>query len=224
MVGLRPQARTFRRHRSTDPSSRFRRKPLFEALEPRLLLSADLGSAAVVEALASQANQQAQSDGLTPQTLITTSIPLLITPADGGAGTLRAGNADNIWRITGPDQVTLNGVAYDNVGTLIGGEHNEDTFIVEPNGSLSGYLDGNLGGFDTLVIEGGSYTNTEYTASGPDSGTVTLDIPCAARGIEQQVEETNDDRLTESLAPHCASNWNRLRAWGTGHLWRGTQT
>ena len=34
----------FRRHRLADAISKFRRKPLFEALESRLLLSADIAS------------------------------------------------------------------------------------------------------------------------------------------------------------------------------------
>ena len=39
MLGRRGDSRLFRRHRSSDPSARFKRKPIFEALEQRLLLS-----------------------------------------------------------------------------------------------------------------------------------------------------------------------------------------
>ena len=175
MLGRRADSRLFRRHRTSDPGARFRRKPIFEALEGRLLLSADLALQLVADALTGSPSQ-VQQDSLTLfQVLASASIPLLIVLADGGAATLRAGNDNNIWRITGPNQVSLNGEVFGNVGTLIGGENNEDMFIVEPDGALSGYLDGGPGGFDTLVIEGGSYTYANFVPSGSDSGTVELD-------------------------------------------------
>ena len=50
MQERRAQFGLFRRHRVIDAIPRFRRKPLFEALESRLLLSADIASPAVADA------------------------------------------------------------------------------------------------------------------------------------------------------------------------------
>ena len=69
----------FRRHRATDSASRFRRKPLFEALEQRLLLSADIVPAVAAQTLLDPA--QSVQDASTPQAPVvaTQTIPLLVT-------------------------------------------------------------------------------------------------------------------------------------------------
>ncbi len=174
------------RMRGTPPSAPpFRRKLLFEALEPRLLLSADSASPAVADMLASAVNQHDQNLNSTLyQQLDTSSSAVLVAltlqdvqddadataktwiiedhvpfPADAtrelapGADlvALVASDAtDNVWRITGADQGTLNDVPFSGVNVLIGGADNNDTFIFEPGGSLSGFLDGGAGGNDTL--------------------------------------------------------------------------
>ena len=41
--------------------------------------------------------------------------------------------------------------------------------------TLDGVADGGASGFDTLVLDGGTAARVEYTASGPDSGTIDRD-------------------------------------------------
>jgi outer membrane protein OmpA-like peptidoglycan-associated protein len=189
------------------PRRVFRRKLQFEALEPRLLLSAD-----GVTPTAADLVQTVDSDNLTTAlvqesqaspTVIVEALRAQLRaaawanqPIDSGFVELDTGDPDvrriasldgtidaligsserdNEWRITGEDTVTLNGVEYSGVNVLLGGADNEDVFILEPDGSLSGYLEGGPGGFDTLVIEGGSFASATYTATGPQSGSVELD-------------------------------------------------
>ena len=177
------------RQRESPP---YRRKILFEALEPRLLLSADTASPALAEALAASlapTSTQQQESALplqdTTPVLITSALDesavadpsassWIIDLADGTRALQASGVTDNVWRITGADSGTLNGVAFSDVGTLLGGADNEDTFILEQGGSLSGYLDGGPGGFDTLVIDG-SYDSLVFTPTGPDSGDISVD-------------------------------------------------
>ncbi|HXZ93350.1 MAG TPA: OmpA family protein, partial [Burkholderiales bacterium] len=203
------------RRREAPP---YRRKILFEALEPRLLLSAD-ASPSLADALAAsldltQDKQQESAPPLADATPVLDASALQAAPlADptaaswiielpGGTRALQAsGDADNVWRITGADSGTLNGVAFSDVGTLLGGANNHDTFILEPGGSLSGHLDGGTGGFDTLVIDGGSFAAANFIASGPDSGAVVLDgKPIEYRGLEPIVDnsDTTDRVVTAS--------------------------
>ena len=77
---------------------------------------------------------------------------------------------------------------------LLGGADNEDVFIVEQGGSLSGYLEGGPGGFDTLVIEGGQYGSVVYKPVDASSGSVRLD---AAEISYLGLEPVNDN----SVAP-----------------------
>ncbi len=178
----------------------YRRKILFEALEPRLLLSADVASPVLADALAASLvpAQQQSAQPLQDQTpvLITSALDAsatadptagswIIDLADGTRALQASGDSDNLWRITGADSGTLNGVAFSDVGTLLGGADNEDTFILEQGGSLSGYLDGGTGGFDSMVIAAGSADTVQYTATGPDSGFVQLgDMIVEYRGLE----------------------------------------
>jgi hypothetical protein len=69
---------------------------------------------------------------------------------DGGAGsnTLLAQDTTNTWAITAADTGSVNGVAFTNVGTLMGGT-GADTFAFNPSSSLSGTINGG-GGSDTI--------------------------------------------------------------------------
>ncbi|HKI64387.1 MAG TPA: OmpA family protein, partial [Burkholderiales bacterium] len=207
------------RQRNSPP---FRRKILFEALEPRLLLSADV-SPSLADALAASlapANSQQQETALPLQD----TTPVLITSAldasadadptaaswiidlDDGTHALQAsGDTDNEWRITGADSGTLNGVAFSGIGTLLGGAGNQDTFILEQGGSLSGYLDGGPGGFDSMVIAGGSAETVQYTATGPDSGFVQLgETTIEYRGLEPITD--NSSAVNRVLSASASSD------------------
>jgi len=206
--GLLNAVRRQRGARAATPP--YRRKLLFEALEPRVLLSADIASPAIADVLAANISRsdedsssallqqldassgsilvsvslfdaQDNADATARTWIIEDEIPI---PVDGTRNLstsgdflalVASGNTDNAWSITGPNEGTLNGVPFSGVSVLIGGADNEDTFTFEAGGSLSGYLEGGAGGFDTLVIEGGSFGSASYFASGPDSGTVALD-------------------------------------------------
>ena len=99
----------------------------------------------------------------------------MISSADGSlVAVVASGDADNDWRITGEDSGTLNGVAFSGANILLGGAGNEDTFTLEQDGRLTGFLDGGPGGFDSLVVNGGSGGDAQFNASAPDSGSVAL--------------------------------------------------
>ena len=98
---------------------------------------------------------------------------------------------DNEWRVTGEDEVELNGVAYSGVNVLLGGADNTDTFIFEPDGRVSGYIEGGPGGFDVIELAGGTFGTVEYTTRGPDSGTIARDADVIDyAGMEPIVDAT----------------------------------
>ncbi|MBL8385220.1 MAG: exo-alpha-sialidase, partial [Burkholderiales bacterium] len=170
---------------ATPPS---RKKPLFEALEPRLLLSATLPGAEEAAGAGLRTVQDAAGAALATLNL-DRSVPRVVGLAGGNA--LVGTGADSVWRITGANRVELGGTTYDDVAWLVGSENNADTFVLAVGGSLSGGMHGGPGGFDTLVIEGGSFTDTRYRADGPDSGTVTLDGRSVAyAGLEPVVDNS----------------------------------
>ena len=98
---------------------------------------------------------------------------------EGGAGTgdtLVGPTRDSTWDITRPSTGTLNStIHFAGVENLTGAANNEDTFVFTPEGTLDGLVDGGLGGFDTLIMQGGAYETVMFTALGPDSGRFTLD-------------------------------------------------
>jgi hypothetical protein len=96
---------------------------------------------------------------------------------EGGAGddTLVGPAADSTWSITGSGAGEVAGVAFAGVESLEGGVDNEDTFVFEDGGRLSGVVEGGAAGFDTLVVAGGGYETVIYRATGPDSGEIDLD-------------------------------------------------
>ena len=208
------------RRRETPPH---RRKILFEALEPRLLLSA-----ALVEADQQQSTQQLHESEATPSPVLIAVSPeasldtdvtasTWIIETESGQRALQAADSDNVWRITGADAGTLNGSAFSGIGILLGGAYNEDTFIFEAGGSLSGYLEGGPGGFDTLVVEGGSFGSASYVASGPDSGTAGLDGNVIRYfGLEPIIDNSNTpDRVFTGTV---GADHIRLIDAGTGKL------
>ncbi|MDH7500192.1 MAG: LEPR-XLL domain-containing protein, partial [candidate division NC10 bacterium] len=102
------------------------------------------------------------------------SVPITL---DGkkGSDTLRVLGEDQTWEITGTNAGEVASIDFSSIENLTGAPNNQDTFIFEPTGKLSGKIRGGAGGFDSLLIEGGSYNTVIFTPTGPDSGSVSLD-------------------------------------------------
>ena len=187
-----------RRSGAADLVPPARRKLLFEALEPRLLLSASLPGAEAAANLAVKGLYDNAAAALT-ELQLDRSVPRVIS-LDGG-NALVGTNSDNRWVMTGADQVELNGQRFDDIAYLVGAADNEDTFVLAIGGSLSGGVHGGPGGFDTLVIDGGSFTDTSYRASGPDSGDILLDGKrIAYAGLEPVVDTSTAAVKTFNLS------------------------
>ena len=93
----------------------------------------------------------------------------------GGGDALYGPGSDSTWNVTGDGSGELGLVDFTDVEDLVGAAGNEDNFVFTPGGSLAGGVDGGDGGFDTVTIEGGEYDRVEYTATGPQSGSIDLD-------------------------------------------------
>ena len=95
---------------------------------------------------------------------------------NGGPGfdTVRGPPADSTWTITGPGAGSVGALTFADVENLTGAANNEDTFVLEPGGSVEGTIDGGDGGFDTLVVNGvsGGFVSTP---TGPSSGDLAVD-------------------------------------------------
>ena len=101
-----------------------------------------------------------------------------VGPASGGA-----------FNISAPDTFTVgpyNGRAIEN---LTGDVGNEDTFFFAADGDLSGRIDGNAGGFDSLVIEEG------FSMSDLERVVAAMAGACAEVGVSVV---TGDDLLNEN--------------------------
>jgi len=98
-------------------------------------------------------------------------------PIDGGGGEdiLVGPAADTVWEISGSGSGSVNGVAFSGFENLQGAADNQDTFVFTGDGTLSGYIDGGAGGFDTLDIREGTYDTVAFIPTGPQSGSVVLD-------------------------------------------------
>jgi hypothetical protein len=96
---------------------------------------------------------------------------------EGGAAadTLAGTSDDTTWSVTGADSGSVLGVAFSGVENLQGAAGNEDTFVFEDGGSLSGIIAGGDAGFDTLDIRFSAVDTMIYEATGPDSGSVDSD-------------------------------------------------
>ncbi|MEO1620121.1 MAG: hypothetical protein AAFU53_03705, partial [Cyanobacteria bacterium J06632_3] len=95
----------------------------------------------------------------------------------GGAGQdqLSGTGADAQWTVTGRNRGVLGEVvSFRQTEQLVGAADTEDTFIFEEAGRLDGGIDGGAGGFDSLVVRGGSYKDALLTWTNSDSGSVVL--------------------------------------------------
>ena len=112
---------------------------------------------------------------------------------DGGLGnnTLYGPAIDTTWNVTGQNSGNLGKIEFQNVSNLKGAADNQDEFVFSSLGSLSGVADGGAGGFDTLVLDGGSYASANYMATSPNDGTIALDDKLIKyAGLEPIIDNT----------------------------------
>ncbi|MEQ1826845.1 MAG: hypothetical protein ABL921_12900, partial [Pirellula sp.] len=98
--------------------------------------------------------------------------------AGAGLDTLEGPSDDSTWNVTSLNGGNLGGVGivdFQSVENLTGHVDNQDTFVFAFGGSLTGIVNGGHGGFDTMVLSGGTYNSVTYAASGPTSGTIDRD-------------------------------------------------
>src|SRR5688572_10931275 len=200
----------FRNNRSfSKKSSSSIKKPqqkmLFEALEPRVLLSndtmvfaADLlhsdltvkiddGVAKIIDSntgnlLLSSALENTSAisiqgsegdDSLRIDSSVASSG--VAVSFDGGAGTdaLYGPGVDSTWNVTGDGVGSIGNLTFAELEELYGAADNEDTFVIQQDGSID-LVDGGDRGFDSLDFEG-VYGTGVSRATGPSSGTIQLD-------------------------------------------------
>jgi len=95
------------------------------------------------------------------------------------------------WQITGFDTGFVGDIQFSGIENLIGGADNQDTFIFESEGHISGKIDGGDRGFDTLSLIG-EYDTIKFSADSPDSGTVTRDLDTIVyTGLEPIYDNTD---------------------------------
>ena len=121
-----------------------------------------------------------------------------IEAIEGGtdADTLVGPDANSTWYVTGPDSGNVGGTTFTGMENLEGAADNEDIFVIEQDGGVSGILEGGDGGFDTVEIAG-DYGQVVHTPTGPDSGFISLDGSVLAyQGFEPI---TNDGNTTDFI-------------------------
>jgi hypothetical protein len=101
------------------------------------------------------------------------------------SGYARRPAADTNWTIDGAGAGTAGQVSFNGFENLVGAANNNDTFSLDPNGSLSGTIDGAAGGFDSLVLDVGTAQSLVSTATAPDAGTIAYDAGLVTyKGLE----------------------------------------
>ncbi len=101
--------------------------------------------------------------------------------AASGQATLHGPSSNSTWDLTGPGSGTLTLTGSSSAGTtfagfadLSGAPNNDDAFVIEPGGSLSGLIDGGAGGDDSIAT-GGHPDSVVSTPTGAGSGTLVVD-------------------------------------------------
>ena len=92
----------------------------------------------------------------------------------GGDDTLVGPASNTTWSITSRDAGRVAGTTFQGIEKLTGAAHNEDVFVLEYGGSVSGLIEGGEGGFDTIAVADGG-RRVIFTPTGPDSGTISVD-------------------------------------------------
>ena len=95
----------------------------------------------------------------------------------GGAAddTLFGPAPDTVWNVTGDGKGKVAGMEFAGFENLKGAADNEDTFVFEEDGKISGLVDGGADGFDAMVLDGGTFETVVFSATGPQSGTIDRD-------------------------------------------------
>src|SRR5882672_4580326 len=110
----------------------------------------------------------------------------------GGSDTLIGPRVDSTWNVTGANAGTIGRVTFSGVENLIGAAGNQDTFVFTPGGSLGGIVDGGAGGFDTIVLDGGTYSRVVYRGTGPNSGTIQRDTDLISYAGVEPISDNMD--------------------------------
>ncbi len=154
---------------------------------------------------------------------IDTSVPQVpggILFDGSGSSTLSGPGVDSTWTVTGAGDGWLGSAGYvefQGVENLVGAANNQDKFVFEPSGSLSGSIDGGAGGYDTMVVQGNGSGVLRSVATGPNSGRISLGTkqinyaglePILVTGVpDVQVQGTSgDDGLVVEQDPGNAGN------------------
>src|SRR5437773_3762346 len=148
-----------------------------------------------------------QNDTLT----IDASVVAMGLPIDfiggGGSDTLIGPGVDSAWNVTGANAGRLDSVTFSGVENVTGAAGNKDTFVFKPGGSLGGIVDGGAGGFDTIVLDGGTYSSVVYRGTGPNSGTIQRDTALISyAGVEPITD--NGSATTEVIIVDGGNNNN----------------
>jgi Ca2+-binding RTX toxin-like protein len=211
-------------------TKKHRRKVLFEPLEPRVLLSADLKVAMgegpndltlrlddVTQELqvvnnADQSVVQSQlladtgaviiegsdlSDKLTVDLGTPFSVPIYYSDAyEGDNDALSVTGADSTWNIIGKDSGHVGDIEFSGIENLLGAADNEDTFVFDAAGSISGVVDGGAGGYDSLILADGTFNVVTFTVVDGDTGTVDRDGNVFTfTGLEPAIDNTAGDKV-----------------------------
>jgi hypothetical protein len=125
----------------------------------------------------------------------------------GAADTLAGAAGDTLWSISGLDAGEVAGMLFAGMENLQGAADNEDTFVVGEFGGLSGVMDGGAGGFDSMVLSGGTFSTVEYLATGPQSGFIVRDGAVLAYDGLEPITDTSTvaDRVISTAGTAPAS-------------------
>ena len=105
------------------------------------------------------------------------AVPVTFDGGDGGSDTFALAGmpgTDMTWTIGGPGAGSVGTVAFSGVENLAGATDNQDTFVFEAAGSLTGTVEGGDGGFDTVEVNSGG-AGVAASITGPQSGTIARD-------------------------------------------------
>lgn len=171
------------------------------------------------QALADTGHVLIAGDGYDVDLTIDDSMPQLEVGIffDGGSGsnTLFGPGYDVDWHVTGPNAGDLRGpgyVSFYGVENLAGAADNEDTFYFGPAGTLSGVVEGGDRGFDSVVLDGGTFDVVRYKAFGPDSGALHRDADVITYdGMEPVTDNTNTTNRVFDGEPSIATQVRLFR-------------